>query len=220
MKSVQNMRDMPLQTTPTQIYGAGRPNPSQWEAEMRAFEEADKKQFPAPNGIVFTGSSTIRLWKTFAQDFPRHQTINRGFGGSNLADATYFVDRIVTPYKPRQVVLFAGTNDIAANHPPEQVALDFLAFVTKIKVALPGTRIAYIEMTTSPSRWEQRDRVVYANKLIRDTCGRMDAQFIPVRERLFDKTYKPRPELFIKDQLHLNADGYKILANAVRPFLK
>jgi lysophospholipase L1-like esterase len=214
------MRNMQQRTTPTQINGAGRPNPLAWEPEIKSFEEVDKKQFPEPGGIVFTGSSTIRLWKTLFQDFPRHKTINRGFGGSNLADATYFVDRIVTPYKPRQVVLFAGTNDIAGNHPPEQVAMDFLAFVVKIKTALPTTHIAYIEMTTSPSRWEQRDRVVYANKLIHDRCHQMGTQFIPVRERLFDRERKPRPELFIADQLHLNADGYKILAQAVRPFLK
>jgi lysophospholipase L1-like esterase len=211
---------LPMQGNFTQMYGASRPNPVAWEPEMKAFEDADRKQFPAPNGIVFTGSSTIRLWKTLNDDFPRHNAINRGFGGSVLADATYFVDRVVTLYKPRQVVLFAGTNDIAANHPPEQVALDFLAFVTKIKTALPGTHIAYIEMTTSPSRWEQRDRVVVANKMLRETCGRMGAAFIPVRERLFDKAHKPRPELFIGDQLHLNADGYKILAHAVRPFLR
>ena len=117
------------------------------------------------------------------------------------------------------MVLFAGTNDIADKHPPEQVETDFLAFLTKIKTALPNTKIAYIEMTTSPSRWDQRDRVVYANRLIRNTCGRMGAIFIPVRELFFDKAHKPRPELFIADQLHLNGDGYKILAAAVRPFL-
>jgi lysophospholipase L1-like esterase len=218
--SIMQTENLPSQSNFTHIYGASRPNPPAWEPEMKVFEEADRTQFPPSSGIVFTGSSTIRLWKTLSQDFPHHQTINRGFGGSVLADATYFVDRIVTPYKPRQVVLFAGTNDIAANHPPEQVALDFLAFLVKIKTSLPHSRLAYIEMTTSPSRWEQRDRVVYANRMIRDTCGRMGAQFIPVRERLFDKTHKPRPELFIADQLHLNADGYKILAHAVRPFLK
>jgi lysophospholipase L1-like esterase len=213
------MQDNFFTQTPSRIHGTSRPNPAAWEKEIAAFEQADKRQFPPQNGIVFTGSSTIRLWKSLEQDYPGYKTINRGFGGSILCDSTYFVDRIVTPYKPRQVVLFAGTNDIAANHPPEQVALDFLAFIVKVKTALPDTKIAYIEMTTSPSRWEQRDRVVYANKMIREKCGQMGATFIPVRELFFDKTHKPRPELFIQDQLHLNADGYKILARAVRPFL-
>jgi lysophospholipase L1-like esterase len=194
-------------------------NQAQWEKEIAAFEALDRRQRPRPNGIVFVGSSTIRLWKTLGQDFPGLNVINRGFGGSVLADSTYFAPRIVIPYRPRQVILFAGTNDINAKRSPRQVAADFMDFAGAIHAQLPRTQLAYIELTSSPSRWNQRDAVIEANQIIQRLCARNNLAFIPVRERLFGPNREPRPELFIADQLHLNSAGYKILADSVRPFL-
>src|SRR5271163_4804882 len=93
-----------------------------FEGEIRAFEAADAKNPPPQGAILFIGSSGIRLWKTLAEDFPKHQVINRGFGGSQVADSTYYADRIVIPYKPSLILLRAGTNDIQAGKTPEQVA--------------------------------------------------------------------------------------------------
>lgn len=194
-------------------------NPKQWEKEIAAFEAADRKRFPPPGGIVFVGSSTIRIWKTLDKDFPGYGTLNRGFGGSQLPDSTYFAPRIIAPYRPRQVVLFAGTNDINAKRSARQVALDFSDFVLTVRPLLPRTRLSFIELTSSPSRWAQRDTVVEANAIIKNLCQRNGVDFIPVREKLFGPNREPRPELFITDKLHLNADGYKILAEAVRPYL-
>lgn len=194
-------------------------NPKQWEKEIAAFEAADRKRFPSPGGIVFVGSSTIRIWKTLDKDFPGYGTLNRGFGGSQLPDSTYFAPRIIAPYRPRQVVLFAGTNDINAKRSARQVALDFSDFVLTVRQLLPRTRLSFIELTSSPSRWAQRDTVVEANAIIKNLCQRNGVDFIPVREKLFGPNREPRPELFISDKLHLNADGYKILAEAVRPYL-
>ncbi|MBB6050704.1 GDSL-type esterase/lipase family protein [Armatimonas rosea] len=194
-------------------------NPKQWEKEIAAFEAADRKRFPRPGGIVFVGSSTIRIWKSLEKDFPGYNTLNRGFGGSQLPDSTHFAPRILLPYQPRQIVLFAGTNDINAKRTPRQVAQDFSDFVVTVRQLLPRTRLSFIELTSSPSRWAQRDAVVETNRIIQRLCQRNGVDFIPVREKLFGPTGEPRPELFITDKLHLNADGYKILAEAVRPFL-
>lgn len=194
-------------------------NPKQWEKEIAAFEAADKKRFPRSGGIVFVGSSTIRLWKSLEADFPGYGTLNRGFGGSQLPDSTYFALRILRPYQPRQLVLFAGTNDINAKRTPRQVAQDFSDFVLTARQLLPSTRISFIELTSSPSRWAQRDAVVETNAIIQRLCQRNGVDFIPVREKLFGPSREPRPELFITDKLHLNPEGYKILADAVRPFL-
>lgn len=194
-------------------------NPKQWEKEIAAFEATDRKRFPRPGGIVFVGSSTIRIWKSLDKDFPGYNTLNRGFGGSQLPDSTHFAPRILLPYQPRQIVLFAGTNDINAKRTPRQVAQDFSDFVVTVRQLLPRTRLSFIELTSSPSRWAQRDAVVETNRVIQRLCQRNGVDFIPVREKLFGPTGEPRPELFITDKLHLNADGYKILAEAVRPFL-
>ena len=118
-------------------------SPSQpWEGDIRAFEAADKKSPPPQGGILFIGSSGIRMWKTLAQDFPEHQVLNRGFGGSQIADSVYYANRIVFPYKPRLIVLRAGGNDIAAGKTPEQCAADFRVFVEKVRAKLPETRIS------------------------------------------------------------------------------
>ena len=193
--------------------------PDKWEKEIAAFEAADRRRFPKPGGIVFVGSSTIKLWKSLERDFPGYGTLNRGFGGSQLPDSTHFAPRIVLPYQPRQVVLFAGTNDINAKRTPRQVAQDFSDFVVTVRQLLPRIRISFIELTSSPSRWAQRDAVVETNAIIQRLCQRNGVDFIPVREKLFGANREPRPELFIADRLHLNADGYKILADAVRPLL-
>lgn len=193
--------------------------PAQWEKEIAAFEAADRKRFPRPGGIVFVGSSTIRMWKSLERDFPGYGTLNRGFGGSQLPDSTHFAPRIIVPYKPRQVVLFAGTNDINAKRTPRQVALDFSDFVLSLRSRSPQTRLSFIELTSSPSRWAQRDAVVETNAIIQRLCQRNGVDFIPVRQKLLGPNREPRPELFISDKLHLNADGYRILADATLPFL-
>ena len=194
-------------------------NPKAYEKEIVAFEAADRKRFPKPGGIVFVGSSTIRMWKSLEADFPGYGVLNRGFGGSQMPDSTYFAPRILLPYQPRQIILFAGTNDINAKRTPRQVAQDFSDFVVTVRQLLPRARISYIELTSSPSRWTQRDAVVEANRILQRLCQRNSVDFIPVREKLFGPSHEPRPELFIADKLHLNADGYKILADAVRPYL-
>jgi lysophospholipase L1-like esterase len=188
---------------------------SGWEKEVAALERA-----PAPRGgIVFTGSSTIRLWKTLERDFAPLPVANRGFGGSQTLEAVHFFPRLVVPLRPRQVVLFCGTNDINAKKTPRQVATAFMDFSLQMRWHCPGARFSYIELTSSPSRWAQRDAVVETNALIQRLCQRNSFDFIPVREKLLGTNGEPRPELFVADRLHLNADGYAILTNAVKPFL-
>jgi lysophospholipase L1-like esterase len=188
---------------------------AKWESEVVAFEKAPLRK----GGIVFTGSSTIRLWKSLEKDFEGLPVINRGFGGSQLRDSVDLGSRIVIPHEPRMVVLFAGTNDIAAKKTADDVFRAFEAWVALMREKLPKTELCFIEITTSPSRWEQRETVLAANALIRPACEKNGVKFIPMRENLLGEGGKPREELFAADRLHLNADGYKILADAVRPFL-
>ena len=106
---------------------ADEPTPdrfAKWEKEIAAFEASDREQPPKKGGIVFIGSSSIRLWKTLAEDFPRHNVLNRGFGGSEVEDSVHFADRIVIPYAPRMIVLYAGGNDINAGKSPDRVSAD------------------------------------------------------------------------------------------------
>jgi lysophospholipase L1-like esterase len=195
-------------------------NPAQWEKEIQAFEAADKASPPAPGGILFIGSSSIRLWKTLAEDFPNQPVLNRGFGGSRIPDSTWFAPRIVLPYRPRLIVMYAGGNDINDGRSAEQAASDFTQFVETVRKSLPATRIAYISIAGNPARWAQADRVRQANKLIESYTTRTpNLAFIDIFPHMLDAGGQPRPELFVEDRLHMNAAGYAIWTKIVAPFL-
>ena len=128
-----------------------------WEKDIAAFEASDRVVAATTGEIVFVGSSTIRYWD-LAASFPELKTINRGFGGSEMADSTRFVERIVVPYSPRVVVVYAGDNDMMST-PSEEIAIQFERFVRAVHAKLPDTRILYIGIKPSLLRWAQVDRM-------------------------------------------------------------
>ena len=192
-----------------------------FEKEIVAYEAADKSDPPPQGAIVFTGASGIRLWKTLAQDFPGLTVINRGFGGSQLSDSTYFAERIVIPYHPKTVVIQAGGNDINAGKTPEQVLADFQAWVVKVRAALPDVRLVYLGQGPSPARWTQRDKQQRANQLIRDyIAAGNNMAFVDIWAPCIGPDGEPRPELYVADKLHPSAEQYQIRAKLIRPALE
>ena len=195
------------------------PGSARWESTIRRFEEAAQKLPPPRQGILFIGSSSIRGWKLEAS-FPGLPVINRGFGGSQVADSVEFAGRILIPHEPRVVVIYAGDNDIAAGKSPEQVAADYRAFVKKVHAALPKTRIVYIAIKPSIARWNLVESLRKANALIlSETKQDERLAYVDVDRPMIGADGKPRPELFVKDGLHLSPAGYKLWASLVRPHI-
>ncbi len=196
-------------------------HPSQkWEKAIAAFEAADKKSPPPVGGIEFIGASGIARWTTLQQDFPGLPVFNRGFGGSQIEDATYFAERIVIPYQPKIIVFQSGGNDINAGKSPEKVAQDFEAFVAKLRAALPEVRILFIEQAPSTKRWEQRDQQQRLNQLVKDFISKgKNLVFIPMWQEFIGPDGKPNDALYVEDKLHNNAEGYKIRTRIVKEFL-
>lgn len=191
-----------------------------WEKEIAAFEAADREHMPPKGAVLFIGSSGIRLWKTLAQDFPHHKVINRGFGGSEIVDSTHFADRIVFPYEPKMIFLRAGGNDIHAGRTPDQVADDFREFVHKVHERLPNTDIQFIAWNPAPDRWGESLKLKRLNHLVRRMAAREPhVGYVDASDIGLTPDGKPRRELFVADQLHFNAEGYKLLVDRVRPFL-
>jgi lysophospholipase L1-like esterase len=213
--------DAPTEKTKPVQKGSPASPSAKWEKEIQAFEAADKKQMPPEGAVLFTGASGIRMWKSLATDFPDQKVINRGFGGSEMADAVYFAERIVIPYMPRLIVIQAGGNDINNGKSPEQVLADFKAFVAKIRAKLPEVRIAYLSMNPSPSRWSQREKQQRGNQLVKDyIASEKNLDYIDFWDAMLGPDGQPREDLFIQDRLHNNAAGYKIRADIVRPHVK
>lgn len=199
----------------------GQNKTNSFEKEILAFEASDKTNPPPHHAALFTGSSSIRLWKTLAKDLPGYRVINRGFGGSHISDCIYFTDRIVLPYEPDVIVFYAGGNDIAAKKSAETVFHDFKEFVAKVRVKLPKTHIAYISIAGNPSRWSQVEQVRAANKLIRDfTATQEGLSFIDTFSQMMGADGTPQPDIFVADKLHMNEKGYAIWKRVVGEHLE
>jgi lysophospholipase L1-like esterase len=190
-----------------------------WEKDIAAFEASDRVSPPPRGEIVFVGSSSIVRWDT-AGSFPDLKVINRGFGGSELADAVRYADRIVIPYRPRLVVVYAGDNDIASGKLSEQVVVEAERFVNKVRGALPDVRIVFIGLKPSTLRWAQVDRMRTVNTMLRAFCERDDrVAFVDVDGPMLGWDEKPRRDLLVADGLHLSAEGYRLWTTLLRPFL-
>jgi hypothetical protein len=193
---------------------------SRWEPAMQAFEAADRTNPPPREAVEFIGSSSIRLWTNAPALLPGHRIFNRGFGGSHLADSVAFADRIVIPYRPKLVVLYAGDNDIAAGKSTAEVLADFREFVRKVHAALPQTHIAFISIKPCPAREKHLDEVKTANQLIHEFIGQdRRLTYVDVFTPSLSAEGKPRAELYLADGLHPNAAGYKLWAAVVKPVL-
>jgi lysophospholipase L1-like esterase len=192
-----------------------------FEKEIQAFEARDRSEPPAKGAVLFIGSSTIRLWTNLDRSFPDLTTIQRGFGGSCLPDSIRYADRIILPYQPSKIVIYAGDNDIARGDSPAVVANHFKEFVQKVHGALPKSRIYFVSIKPSPSRWSLSPQAIEANGLIRDYCAKhKDLKYIDTWKPMLDTRGQPDPTLFRADNLHMNDKGYalwtKIIASALK----
>lgn len=192
-----------------------------FEAQIRAFEAQDKTNPPPQGAVLFIGSSSIGRWKTLAKDFPGIKVINRGINSTEISDWVAYTGRLVIPYRPRLIVLGAGTNDIHNGKTPEQVLTDFQAFVGNVRAALPDTRIAFLGINPAPSRWAEREKQQEANRLIKsDIAAQRNMVYIELWGVELGADGSPREDLFVTDRLHPSPAGYKVRADVVRAYLK
>jgi lysophospholipase L1-like esterase len=193
---------------------------SKWRPDIAAFERSDATNPPARGGIVFSGSSYIRKWTTLATDFPGLGAVNRGFGGCELADVYAYADRIIIPYAPREVVIYAGGNDIDAGLAPETVFGDFVALMSKLRQALPQARLVFISCPPSPKRWTETERIKTVNRLIASYCRTHGLTFVDTFSLMLGADGLPRAEIYDVDRLHMNAQGYALWREALAPHLQ
>lgn len=191
--------------------------------DIGAFKKSDSIQFPAPNQILFVGSSSFTFWKDVQNYFPEYPILNRGFGGSTLKDLIYYFDAIVKPYRARQIVIYSGENDLAYDKTatPDTVIKRFKILFSKIRTANPKVPVTYVSMKPSPSR--KNLMLVYedANELIRRFLkSKKRTSFVDVYHPMLDASGNPQKELFLADSLHMKAIGYALWQKEIKPFLK
>ncbi|MBD0375656.1 MAG: G-D-S-L family lipolytic protein [Flavisolibacter sp.] len=208
-----------LLTTSTGLFAQQLPF---WD-EITAFKEQDSISFPPRNVILFTGSSSFRMWKDVQDYFPGHTIINRAFGGSTLPDVIRYASDIILPYHPRQVVIYCGDNDLASSDTvtAQTVVQRFQQLFSIIRQGLPKASIAYVSIKPSPSRINLMPKMEEANEGIKRFLKKKKrTAFIDVYHPMLTPAGEPMEDLFLEDKLHMNAKGYAIWQKAILPYLR
>ncbi len=190
-----------------------------WELEIRSFELKDRRNPPPKGGIVFVGSSTFTLWPELVNDFAPLPVLNRGFGGCEIRDVVRYADRVILPYEPRQVVIYAGDNDLADGRTSVDVFHDYHRLVDTIHVSFPKTLVSFLSIKLSPQRLLLVDSIRAANHLVMAyTMDHPYTSYIDTYRHTLDDRGQPREELY-SDGLHLNRAGYELWIPTIRAAL-
>ena len=202
-------------------------DPPFWD-DIQIFKKQDSISFPPKNSILFIGSSSFTMWKDINEYFPGDPIINRGFGGSTLLDQLRYVDEIIFPYQPSQIVIYCGENDLASSDTvTASMVLDRFKQLDSIIRKKIGVEILYVSMKPSPSRRHLFQKMREANGMIREFIehqnisfdSRLVSRYIDVHTKMLNQQGEPIPELFLADSLHMNAKGYAIWQKVIQPNL-
>ncbi|HLL94504.1 MAG TPA: GDSL-type esterase/lipase family protein [Spirosoma sp.] len=196
--------------------------PHRFEKDIQAFEAQDQQTPPPAGAILFTGSSSIVFWNNLPQYYPDKVILKRGFGGSELSDVHYFADRVIIRYRPKQVVVYAGENDIAGGkQTARQTAARLVDLFRYVRKNLPNATFTFIAIKLSPSRRQYWPAMDDANRRIRRFLARQsNTQFVDIRPAMAGPDGQPISELFRSDSLHMTEKGYQRWAPVLRPYLK
>ncbi len=191
--------------------------------EIDAFKKKDSMQMPPAHSILFVGSSSFTKWTDVQDYFPGYPILNRGFGGSTLPDVTRYADEIIIPYHPKQIIIYCGENDFIVSDTitAEIVLHRFQQLFSIIRSKLPKVPVAFISIKPSRSRWKYEPKFVEANKLVKDFLSKQsNTSFINVHTAMLNADGSVMADIFIADNLHMNAKGYHIWQPIILPYLK
>jgi len=194
-----------------------------FQEEINVFIKKDSIAMPADNSILFVGSSSFNYWKDISNYFPGYPIINRGFGGSSFTDIIHFNQETILKYKPKQIYIYCGENDIAASDTitPQIVFERFKTLYTIIRIHLgKNIPVMYVSIKPSVARWSMEEKFVAANSLIRNFINKQkQTQFLDVHAAMLDSNGEVFKDIFIADKLHMNAKGYAIWQKIIAPTL-
>lgn len=195
--------------------------PDFWD-DIEAFRKRDSIEMPAPNQVLFVGSSSFTLWTDVQKYFPSVPIINRGFGGSSLADLLRYKEEVIFKYKPKQVVMYCGENDFAASDTVsvQTVVNRFRQLFGFTRQRLGNISFVYVSMKPSPSRKHLMPKFARANAEIRGFLKKYkNTIFVDVYRSMLKPDGSPMTDIFLEDNLHMNAKGYAIWQKLLAPHL-
>lgn len=197
------------------------PDPLRFKSEIDQLTSAENVRESGTGGIMFLGSSSIRMWKSLEDDFAGYPVYNLGFGGSHTSDVLYYFQKLVIPFHPSLILFYEGDNDLASGKSPNHVFRDFKEFLKMVNQELPDTRVGFIAVKPSPSRWTLRNEYEKLNhKISSFSQKRDDLTFIDIYSPMIEKYGRPDPSLYLDDSLHMTPKGYDIWEKKIRPFIE
>jgi lysophospholipase L1-like esterase len=194
---------------------------NRFEPSILAFETEDAKIENKTNKILFVGSSSWYYWKTIHQDLAPLPILNRGFGGATIPELIHYAQRIIIPYQPQAIAIYAGENDICStqNKSPQQVLQSYKQLSEILSQKLPNSKIYFVSLKRSPSRRQYWPQVNQTNQLIASYCAKKGQTFIDINPLLFYPNGTVKAQLYTKDSLHLNNLGYQAYTSYIKPIL-
>jgi lysophospholipase L1-like esterase len=200
-------------------------DPDVWETQIRAFEKVDRRRPPQKGAVVFAGSSTIRFWRTLADDVAPLSVVQRGFGGAKVNDVIHYMDRLITPHAPSMVVLYIGSNDLldfGGNRPKSADEMQGLyeTLLNGLHARLPQATIVVLATFPSPLNAKRTELIQAVNDRVRQIAR--DEPWLELLDgnaALRNHGGEPNRSLFLFDRVHLNREGYRAWAQILRPKL-
>jgi len=203
------------------LWGKTQAQDLPFEKEVREISARLDSLGWSQGSTVFTGSSTIRMWKDVQSAFPDTPILNTGFGGSKASDLEKQLFPVVIRLEPSRVFIYEGDNDLWSDVPTADIMTSMDNIVSRLQLVNPTIEIFLIGAKPSPSRWDKKENYMIFNEMLKQYCqAKEGVNFVDTWKPLTDQDGNPRPELYIDDQLHLNEDGYKIWAEIFKPFFE
>lgn len=194
---------------------------SRFQNEIDQFLKQDEELDIPKNGILMTGSSSIRMWKSMQKDFPKLPVYNRGFGGATIPEVIHFAGQYIFHHQPQIIVFYCGENDISEGASPETVFASFQAFVKIIETKLPETKLVYLSMKPSIARWNLWPKYQAGEELIKAFVEeKSNIEYMDASVTMLDENGEVKKDIFIEDGLHMNAKGYEGWTNQLKPILE
>jgi lysophospholipase L1-like esterase len=195
--------------------------PPFWQ-DIQHFKAQDSTNFPERNAILFVGSSSFTKWTDVNEYFPGYRIVNRGFGGSSLPDLIRYADEIIFPYEPKQIVIYCGENDLATSDTvTSQLVFErFKTLFGMIRAKMPTVPVAFVSLKPSPSRERLWPKMIEVNKMVKNFLkSKKNTSFIDVYHSMFSSNGTVMKDIFVEDDLHMNAKGYAIWQKKIQPYL-
>ncbi|MEX0844326.1 MAG: SGNH/GDSL hydrolase family protein [Balneolaceae bacterium] len=196
-------------------------DPLRFQEEVENITSHEFKLDPDKETVVFTGSSSIRMWKTVQERFPSINAINTGFGGSHMSDLLYYLDELVLNYKPDRVFIYEGDNDIADSKSPDEIMVTTKEVISRIKEKLPEVEIFLISAKPSILRWHLKENYEELNNSFKEFSETDSSTvYVDVWNPMLEEDGTLQQDLFLEDDLHMNEKGYKIWGEVIVNHIK